>query len=161
MKDRHVLIAEVWPNAWYLIVDRGDTIRDIDLYETWMVWATATGPFTHSHHAVRQVKNWMPYIRQTVFVTANHEQYKSRFSVLQWHVILALVANATEPMPDPDPLEPADLGYIDQIVKCPNCGEWTGLESMDEENGKTIVECQGCRWSICVDSLLIALEGVG
>jgi hypothetical protein len=159
-------LVEVWPSAWYLIVERMDKpagarfgrVSHPDYphdYATWTCWAYAIGPFPHSYGAHQQVKHYHPELGIFQPVVVRYETLAIHAPEIDRHVFLALAANAKEPLDLPEPIDPLGFDALDQVVTC-SCGNHIPIEDMDEENGYPVVWCVGCRRSVNVSELLAA-----
>jgi len=155
------MVVEVSKNAWYLIVERGDkpagwTFGTVDTntndYASWMVWASAYGPFSHSYPAHREKRYLAPFsfMDNGTFALPKAPEL---LGVIRWHLAACLSANASEPFPIPEPSEPAFVDYLDDVVEC-DCGAVHSFAEIDEEDGTTVIWCERCRNAISMDNVL-------
>jgi hypothetical protein len=158
-------LIEVWPKAWYLVIERTDKPASIEIgrighpdypnhYATWMVWARAIGPFAHPHDAFVEVKHFHPYLGVFEPMIVSNAEFLLHALVLTRHITMALVANAVPAADLPDPIAPEGFDALDQIVIC-DCGNQIPLEP-DEENGFAVVWCPSCRKSVDIKDMLLA-----
>lgn len=147
-------IVEVAPSQFYLVHERGDTIKPEPRH--WMLWSMSYGPFDSVSSVRAQIQEWFkPYIG---LLSPVHPLQKGAFtedSITDPEIRMTIVMQAHEPLPTGKAApkkerKEATVDFRFWDVEC-ECGsmDLDGLESLDiiatqNPNGPWLLTCNEC-----------------